>query len=139
MYSFNTMAAGSGFSVSEIIFLYFSAMMECHTSRHFSYISPENTVLISATDERNHYQNFHCTGTCSDHEVRKAKALGCQRQSLKSPNLPDCMNYFRRLQEYEPGATRHFLQHATCEKLHPKRATALLGNARTLLDTNCNS
>ena len=106
MYSFNTMAAWSGFSVSEIIFLYFSAMMECHTSRHFSYISSENTVLISATDERNHHRNFHCTGTCSDHEVRKAKALGCLRQSLKSPNLPDCMNYFRRLQEYEPRGMR---------------------------------
>ena len=101
-----------GFSVSEIIFLYFSAMMECHTSRHFSYISSENTVLISATDERNHYRNFHCTGTCSDHEVRKAKALGCQRQSLKSPNLPDCMNYFRRLQEYEPRGTSSNMQHA---------------------------
>ena len=86
MHSFNTMAAWSGFSVWEIIFLYFSAMMECHTLRHFSYIS-ENTVLISATDKRNHYRNFHCTGTCSDHEVRKAKALGCQRQPLKSPNL----------------------------------------------------
>ena len=61
-----------------------------------------NTVLISATDERNHYRNFHCTGTCSDQEVRKAKALGCQRQPLKSQNLHDRMNYFRRLQEYEP-------------------------------------
>ena len=71
-----------------------------------------NTVLISATDERNHYRNFHCTGTCSDHEVRKAKALGCQRQSLKSPNLPDCMNYFRRLQEYEPRGTSSNMQHA---------------------------
>ena len=103
----------------------------------------ENTVLISATDERNHYRNFHCTGACSDHEVRRAKALGCQRQSLRSPNLQchvhvhDCMNYFSLTSRIR--ATRHFLQHATREKLHLKRATTLLGNARTLLDTNCNS